>query len=146
MGIQWSDLHLVSDMTMKVKDNDGDDSTVLEAALPFDVNLHWEIPATLAPSLGGNFRLRVYAESIGPGPETQIGPTMFPPVVGGQTSYDSVVTIPANSLPGEGATDSSGTIVSGVYKLIAVLQHLNPGPNDNSGYAESVTLIQLRTP
>jgi len=36
--------------------------------------------------------------------------------------------------------------VSGLYKITAVLQHLNPGANDNSGYAEGAGLIQMRTP
>ena len=40
---------------------------------------------------------------------------------------------------GEGAPP-----ISGMYKLVAVLQHMNPGPNESSGFAEGQ--VFLRTP
>lgn len=144
MGIEWAPLGFESDMTMEVRDNTLGETYVLDSGLPFNVTVRWEVPANVVPTLGGSFRIRVYAESIGPGPELQIGPTAVEPV-NFTTDYATVITVPGGTLPGEGQA-SGGVIVSGVYKLVAVLQHLNLGPNEVSGYAESCGFIQMRTP
>jgi hypothetical protein len=86
-------------------------------------------------TLGGSFDLKAYVESIGPGPEQQLGPTINVPVDPGRTDYDRTITITGGTLLGEGQ-DFNGVAVSGVYKIIAVLQHLNPGPTWVSGFAE----------
>ena len=86
-------------------------------------------------TLGGSFDLRVYVESIGPGPEMQLGSTINVPVDPGRTDYDRTITIAGSSLLGEGEV-FSGVPVSGVYKIISVLQHMNPGPTWVSGFAE----------
>jgi len=144
MSIEWAPLGFESDMSMEVRDNTLGETYVLDSSVPFNVSVRFEIPPPVIPTLGGSFRIRVYAESVGPGPEQQIGPTALVPVTGA-ASYTHVLAIPANTLPGEGQA-SGGVIVSGVYKLVAVLQHLNPGANEVSGYAESTGLIQMRTP
>jgi hypothetical protein len=86
-------------------------------------------------SLGGSFQLRAYVESLGPGQELQLGPTVTVPVVAGQINYTATIAIPGGTLLGEGQL-FGGVPVSGVYKIIAVLQHLNPGPTFVSGFAE----------
>jgi hypothetical protein len=86
-------------------------------------------------SLGGTFQLRAYVESVGPGPEMQLGSTLNVPVVPGQTAYTTTIGIPGGTLLGEGEL-FGGVPVSGVYKITAVLQHLNPGPTWISGFAE----------
>jgi hypothetical protein len=85
--------------------------------------------------LGGSFDLRAYVESIGPGPEMQLGPTLSVPVDPGRTNYNRTITIAGSTLLGEGEI-FNGVAVSGVYKIIAVLQHMNPGPTWVSGFAE----------
>jgi len=142
MGIEWAPLGFESDMSIEVRDNTLGETNVLDADNPFSVGVRFEIPPPVVPTLGGSFRIRVYAESVGPGPEQQIGPTTLVPVTGA-ASYTTVIAVPGNTLLGEGA---GAPPVSGVYKLVAVLQHLNPTPNEVSGYAESSGLIQLREP
>ena len=75
-------------------------------------------------------------ESIGPGPEQQIGADINVPVVPGQVDYNHDAPIPGSTLLGEGELHG-GVPVSGVYKLIVVLQHMNPGPTWISGFAET---------
>lgn len=144
MSIEWAPLGFESAMSMEVRDNTLGETSVLDSGVPFNVTVRWEIPAPVVPTLGGSFRIRAYAESVGPGPELQIGPTATV-AVNFTGNYATVITVPAGTLTGEGAA-FGGAICSGVYKLVAVLQHLNPGANEVSGYAESNGLIQMRTP
>jgi len=88
--------------------------------------------------------LRSYVESIGPGQELQIGPTIIVPVVPGTTAYNATITVPGGTLLGEGQI-YNGVPVSGVYEIVAVLQHLNPGPTVVSGFAQD-TLKMFRSP
>jgi hypothetical protein len=57
------------------------------------------------------------------------------PVVPGQTDYTATINIPGGTLLGEGQL-FGGVPVSGVYKIVTVLQHMNPGPTWISGFAE----------
>jgi hypothetical protein len=93
-------------------------------------------------TLGGSFQLRAYVESIGPGQEMQLGADVNVPVVAGQVDYTATIDIPGGTLLGEGE-DFGGVPVSGVYKIIAVLQHLNPGPTWVSGFAEETIKMFL---
>jgi hypothetical protein len=95
-------------------------------------------------ALGGTFQLRAYVESIGPGQEMQLGPDVIVPVVAGQMKYAKTIDIPGGTLLGEGEL-FGGVPVSGVYKIIAVLQHMNPGPTWVSGFAEE-TIKMFLTP
>ena len=142
MTIEWGGIGLQSNMTCSVLDNTTAPATVLDANLPFTVRMGWTVPAALAPFLGGSFRLRVYVESFGPGPEQMIGQVNVP-VVPGQQNYNNIdMNVPGNSLPGEGA---GAPPVSGLYRCVAVLQHLNGAATEGSGYHDG-TLIQLRQP
>lgn len=146
MTIEWGGVNLQSDMTCQVLDNTSAPTTVLDANVAFDVRLDWTVPLPIKDFLGGSFRLRVYAESIGPGPEQMIG-QMNVPVVPGQATYSNkVLTVPGNTLRGEGAPDPvSGEPVSGLYRIVAVLQHVNGVATEGSGYHEGI-LVQLRQP
>jgi hypothetical protein len=126
-------------MGMLVHDNNGSASSVLVANLPFDVHVTWQVPVPEAAIIGGNFRVRVFAESIGPGPEKQIGGTLTVPAQPGKLQYEVHVQVGANELLGEGA---GAPPVSGMYKLGAVLQHMNPGPNEVSGYSEGKVFLR----
>ncbi len=110
-------------------------SDILVTSFPFKVNVKWEVPSPHSMTLGGSFQLRAYVESIGPGQEMQLGSTQVVPVVPGQGNYTHEFVIPGNTLLGEGQLYGA-TPVSGVYKIVCVLQHLNPGPTWISGYAE----------
>ncbi|MDH5539593.1 MAG: hypothetical protein OEY03_09325 [Rhizobacter sp.] len=144
MSIEWGVFPNQSNMSMFVHDNTGAPGTVLDAGLPFDVHVSWVVPDPINDVIGGNFRVRVYAESIGPGQEQQVGGTQLVPAVPNQTNYAIHVNVPGGTLRGEGEA-FGGQPVSGMYKFVAVLQHMNPGPNQCSGYGEG-PLIHLRTP
>ena len=88
--------------------------------------------------------MRAYVECLGPGQEMQLGPTTNEPVIPFQIPYRATIPIPGFTLKGEGEL-WGGVPVSGVYKIVAVLQHLNPGPTIVSGFAE-VSLRMFRTP
>lgn len=145
MAIEWGVFPNQSPMSMFIHDNTiSPPTTVLDAGTPFYVHVHWEVPAPLAAVIGGSFRVRSYAESMGPGQETQVGNTHTEPAVPGKTVYDIHIPVPGGFLRGEGE-NFGGTPVSGMYKFVSVLQHMNPGPNECSGYADG-PMVQLKTP
>lgn len=153
MPIEWP-LGLSSTMSMEVVDNTLAPVRVLDAAQPFTIRVTFSVPPPLDQLLGGSFQLRAFAESIGPGPEMQIGvPPPVPPnpvvllVNGGLGVYTVAIPVSAGQLLGEGAPfpGPGGVPVSGVYKLVVVLQHLNPAPTTVSGFAET-SVRMFRTP
>ena len=144
MSIEWPVAPNSSAMSVQVLDNTAAPANILDAGLQTTVRINWTVPPPLNSTLGGSFRLRAYAESIGPGQEIQIGPTENRPVVPGQTNYAADILVPPNTLRGEGEL-FGGVPVSGVYKIIAVLQHLNGVATEVSGFAEA-TIRMFRTP
>jgi hypothetical protein len=145
MSIEWGIFPVQSAMSMFAHDNTATPPTsILAANAPIFLHLTWEVPAAEAAIIGGNFRIRAFAESMGPGAEKQVGPTHTEPAVPNKTVYDIHIEVPANTLEGEGQL-FNGVPVAGLYKLVGVLQHMNPGPNTCSGYADG-PLVQLRAP
>jgi hypothetical protein len=146
MTIEWGGLNLQSTATSQVLDPGQLPSTVIAANVPFRVRLNWTVPPGLAPFLGGQFRLRAFAESVGPGPEIPIGQLVIN-VVPGQTAYNNQdINVPAFTLLGEGEIDpTSGQPVSGMYRIGTVLQHMNPGETQGCGFTDEA-LVQIRRP
>lgn len=144
MAIEWPTGPESSAMTVEVPDNwpspPVGPPTILVATAPCNVNIGWTVPSPHNMTLGGSFQLRAYVESIGPGQEMQLGADLNVPVVGGQIDYTATIPINGGTLLGEGQTYTEPgkppVQVSGVYKIIAVLQHMNPGPTWVSGFAE----------
>lgn len=146
MTIEWGGLGLESTTTSQVLDPAGQlPSQVIDEDDAFQVSVKWTVPAALAPYLGGEFRLRCFAESVGPGPERQIGATVMVPVVPGLASYSNLMALPPGTLPGEGASDGAGGFISGMYQIATVVQHMNGGATPGCGYSEQ-KLIQIRRP
>ena len=143
MPIEWPG-NVSSALSVTVLDNTGASPNILDVDLPCTVHITWTVPPGINQMLGGSFRLRAYAERIGPGPEIQIGGTVVVPVTPPQSNYQGDLTLPGNALLGEGQP-FNGVTVSGVYKIVAVLQHLNPGVTDISGFAEA-TITMFRKP
>jgi hypothetical protein len=140
-AIEWPG-GVSSTMSVTVLDNTLAPVRVLDPALDTTVHLTWTVPPPHNVTLGGDFRLRAFVESLGPGQEMQVGPTVLVLVVGGQSDYSGNIVIPAGTLLGEGELyppppTPGGVPVSGVYKIVAVLQHRNPGPTVVSGFAET---------
>ena len=147
MPIEWPTGPTESNIAVDVPDNwptpPAGPPTILVASAPCNVNIAWTVPLPHNTTLGGSFQLRAYVESLGPGQEMQIGPTLTVPVVPGQTAYNAAIGIPGGTLLGEGEL-FGGVPVSGVYSIVAVLQHLNPGPTLVSGFAE-INIRMFRT-
>ena len=104
-----------------VNDNNGVPASVLDAGLDFTVDATWVIDPLAALLLGGQWEVAAYVESIGPGPEQQVGATQVVALNGG-TNFSTQIVVPANTLPNNPAPPNSG-----VYKLIVVLTHRNNG-------------------
>lgn len=104
-----------------VNDNNGNPTTVLDAGQQFTIDAIWSIDPVSALLMGGRWEIAAYVESIGPGPEQQVGGTVLVPLNGGQ-AYAATVTVPPNTLPNNPAPPNSG-----VYKLVTVLTHRNFG-------------------
>lgn len=146
MTIEWGGLNLQSNTVCQVLDPGDAPTTVLDSGVAFRVRVRWDVPAGLAPFLGGQFRLRCFAESVGPGQEQQIGGTEVVPVVPGQLVYVRDMNVGAGALQGEGELDAvTGRPVSGMYRIATVIQHVNGAPTTGSGFAADA-LVQFRTP
>ncbi len=152
MNIEWPDGPETSDMTVEVLDNwpapPAGPATILVASIDSTVHIEWNVPVPHSLILGGSFQLRAYVESIGPGQEMQLGTDVIVPVVPFETNYAADISIPGGTLLGEGELyppppAAGGVPVSGLYKIVAVLQHLNPGPTWVSGFAEETIKMFL---
>jgi hypothetical protein len=100
-------------------DNNGAPSSVLDASSPFKIDCSWSISPLAALLLGGQWELTAYVESIGPGPEKEIGAMVTVPLTG-VTNYSATINVPAGTLPVNPAPPVSGT-----YKVVMLLTHRN---------------------
>lgn len=142
--IEWPG-GVASTMTLTVVDNTLNPASILDVDLDATLKLRWTIPPSFKKIICGSFRLRAYAESIGPGQETQIGGDKLVPVVFAQDTYETEINVAGNTLKGEGE-DFGAVPVSGVYRLVAVLQHLNDGRATTISGFDEVTLRMFRKP
>lgn len=145
MPIEWGGLNLQSNMTNQIIDNTSTPTNILDSDKAFRIEVSWDVPPGIAALLNAShqFRLRAYAESYGPGQEQQIGGTVTETAVTNKLNYNNVrIDVPASTLLGEGA---GAPPVSGTYRIVTVLQLLNSGATEDSGFAEG-PLIQMRTP
>jgi hypothetical protein len=118
-----------------VLDNNGAPSTVLDAGQQFTIRCTWDISPLAALILGGEFQVAAYVESIGPGREQQVGPTVTRALNGG-TNFAADIVVPANTLPNNLPPGQSGA-----YKLVTLLTHRNFGSvSDVSALVEGPVL------
>ena len=148
MAIEWGLLNMQSSMSHVVLDPSGQPpSTVLIAGQPFQVRVNFNVPPVLASLIGpgDTFRIRAYAESQGPGQEVQIGQVVVTGVPN-QVAYVGIVTVNPNPLLGEDQL-FNGQAVSGLYKIVVVLQHLNGNvPTVHSGNSDTDPMVFFRAP
>lgn len=131
-------------------DPGGAPTTIIDTDDPFQVQVDWSVGLPQATLLGGQWLVRAYAESVGPGQEIQLGavqPTQVPVSnfidVPPDRRYQATINVPAGSLEAE---SDAGAQSSGVYKLVVVLTHQNLGSATViAGFSEG-PLIQLREP
>ena len=97
-------------------DHDGNPNRVIDDQLPFDVTINWTVqPPSTAALLDGQWTVKVYAESMGPGPEVLIGTAVV--AATGGPAYSASINVPAGTLPSDVPPDS------GVYKLVVVITY-----------------------
>ena len=149
MAIEWGLLNQQTSMTFRVLDNNGLTPTeVLTAGVPFQVEVSWDVPAVAATFINPSdaFRVRVYAESVGPGQEMLLGQINVIGVPFLQNYNGHVINVNPNPLLGEEQL-FGGQPVSGVYNIVCVLQHLSAGtPTVHSGLSDYQRTIMFRAP
>jgi hypothetical protein len=132
---------------VQVLDPGGAPNTIIRTADPFAVRVRFAVDQPGASLLGGQWLIRAYAESVGPGDEKQIGNTVALNVSAGvpggppaRLEYTATVQVPAGTLADEGPNSS------GVYKLVVIVTHNNfGGPTVLAGFSEG-PVIQMRQP
>jgi hypothetical protein len=133
-----------------VVDPGGAPVTIIRTVDQFRLRVTWALEGSAALLLGGNWLLRAYAESIGPGQEQQLGSTVPVPLSAGtitttpaglpRLAFDQEIIISPPHLQAEGPGSS------GVYKLVTILTHENfAGPTVLAGFNEG-PVIQMREP
>jgi hypothetical protein len=120
-----------------VIDHDQPPTTVIKTTDHFHVLVHWHITGTAATTLGGDFTVKVFAESIGPGPEVQLGSVVVP------------VSAAPSSLNRHYQADifvNPNTLQEGPYKLVSAILYSNGGIPGNIAGVEEGPTIQVYVP
>lgn len=95
-------------------------STILQLEHPWAIQVNWSLSGVAAPFLCGEFEVKAFAESIGPGEEKQVGATQRVPLsvvspLPMPRSYGTTIHVPA------------GELSEGAYKLITLITYKNGG-------------------
>jgi hypothetical protein len=127
-------VHMTGDIGMQVLDLDGDPNLVLPVNRDWKIRVDWKLQGTdqngnqTVGSLGGDWKIRAYAESVGPGDEKKIADVTVPLNSQPPTSprnYATLLNIPAN------------TLEPGPYKIVVLVNYSNLGmPKRMAAFAE----------
>ena len=104
-----------------------------------EVKVKWHLDGLFAGSFGGNWKIKVGLESMGPGPEYSFSAPNVPlsagAVVGTQRNYDATISIPGN------------TVAENAYRLVATITYVEPGntPGPLAAYEEG-PIVQFFEP
>jgi hypothetical protein len=95
-------------------------TTIITVNTPWNIQLTWSITGFLAPVAAGDWTVRAFLESMGPGFEGQVvGPVVVPLAEappGPVRNYARNLTVPANPL-----------VTANAYKLVLTVTHTNGG-------------------
>lgn len=112
-------------------------STIIQTDDAWDVEVDWGINGVPAFFLGGEWHVRVFAESVGPGPEQELGHDHVPVAAAPPAlnrAYNMTIHVPAGTLP------------EGTYKLVTVINYTNGGiPGEMAGFDDQ-TVVQVYEP
>jgi hypothetical protein len=131
--------------SVQVLDPGGAPNTIIQRQDAFTIRARFTVNQPGASLLGGQWQMRAYVESIGPGQEIQVGTNALAvsagvPVPGPALEYTLNVAVPGNTLSAEDNNNS------GVYKIVVVITHQNfGGPTVLAGFSEG-PVIQVREP
>lgn len=134
---------LNGDVQVQVIDPDGNPNQVLEINRPWRAQIEWFIDGPTVSSLGGNWHIELYLESIGPGFEGLAGTdtvnltNIFAPLSNPtHLVYRSTINVPAGTPPDPR-----------VYKITALVTYTNLFNNNMAmaGFSEG-PMIQFYSP
>jgi len=130
--------HMTGVIGLQVLDPDQNPNRVLQTNLDWFIRVDWNISGLIAGGLGGEWEVRAFAESIGPGFEGQVGPTVIVPLSAAPAtnsrSYTTTIRVPA------------GTPPAGAYKLTVLVNYRNGGlPQQMAAFAEG-PVVQFYNP
>jgi hypothetical protein len=131
---------------VQVLDPGGAPNTIIQRGDTITIATEFAVNQPGASLLGGDWQMRAYVESIGPGQEIQVGTATLPvsagvPAVGPARLVYSL-SVPVNSTLLSAENNNN----SGVYKLVVVITHSNfGGPTVLAGFSEG-PVIQVREP
>ena len=108
-----------------------DSQLIIDRKDAWNITVNWNTSGFLAPAIGGNWQVRAFLESMGPGFEGQVGPTVSV-AAPGPLSKSATINVPA--------ANTIGGLIAGAYKLVVTLTHVNPAPTGVAGYEESIVL------
>jgi hypothetical protein len=117
-------------------------TTIIQTDHAWQVRVDWFIDGAVAPFIGGKWKVRVYAESLGNGEEKQIGDTMdvdlnTTPPLPTPRNYSTTVNIPKFS------DDALKGLDAGLYRLMtAVLYENLLVPLEMAGFEEG-PIVQI---
>lgn len=124
---------LTGDLSTEVLDPHGitPPVTIIRTSDLWKVKADWYIQGPAAPLISGKWTWRVFAESIGAGPELELGKKEVPVDV----VWD-LVTL-RRDYPDNTIDVTAGTLPAGVYRLVSVLNYANMGvPLEIAGFVE----------
>ena len=113
---------------------------IIEVGVPFHVNVSWEIHGAAVPLMAGTFTVKVFFESIGPGPERTYVHAPDINVLSGTLSFPlgvprrDYVGLADVAIPGVGPN----SLPEGAYNMIALLTYKTPAntPGPIAGYSD----------
>lgn len=111
-------------------------ATIISTAVAWSVHIEWEIHGLFALGLAGDWHVKAFLESMGPGVEMQAGPTQNIPLAAGVFQAPDRRNYTANIPVAAGATPA------GVYKLVTTVTYTEPSgqPGPMAAYQEGPVL------
>ncbi|RMF05003.1 MAG: hypothetical protein D6768_01885 [Chloroflexi bacterium] len=127
--ITHATIHEVTDPTMPV--------TIIRTDQDWYVHLRWRLNGSLVRMIDGEWKIQVYLESIGQGPEFELSPVggITEPVNPGSPNYDVRFNV------------SAGAVPAGQYKMVATILYVAPDglPGPMAGFYDE-PLVQFYNP
>jgi hypothetical protein len=119
--------------SLQTFDSGPNPNTVIRRAEGWSVRIDWNISGGIAPAVGGDWRVNVLLESMGPGFEGQVATTTIPVSAAPPAlirNYTATLNIAGGLVP-----------QAGVYKLVVAILHQNLGvPTRMAGFEEAPLL------
>jgi hypothetical protein len=111
-------------------------STIIQLEHPWEIRVDLELSGVAAPFLCGEFEVKAFAESIGPGPEKQVGQTQVVPL-------DVAPPLPTPRSYRTTIHVAAGELSEGAYKLVTLITYKNGGlPLEMAAYVEG-PIVQI---